>query len=195
MHRILSIAASAAAIALSAPPAGAWSLFSAAPVVGKPAPAFSARLFSGEKVSLDDYRGKVLVVNVWATWCGPCRRELPLLDAFYQATQKYGLRVIAVTTENSVPDYQLKPLAKALSFPLAHDVRGPYADLGAVPTSYVIDRAGIVRYAKADARDLDKLNKVLIPLLREPAPADVAPAPAQPAAADPPAPGAAKSLP
>jgi cytochrome c biogenesis protein CcmG, thiol:disulfide interchange protein DsbE len=152
--------------------ARAWSLFPAQPTVGKPAPGFIATLFSGGKVSLNDYRGQVLIVNVWATWCGPCRRELPLLEAFYRHTQEHGLRIIAVTSEGSVPDRELKPLAAALSFPLAHEVRGPYGDLGAVPTSYVIDRAGVVRYAEAAAFDLDRLNEVLVPLLNEPAPPD-----------------------
>ena len=81
-----------------------------------------------------------------------------------------------MTSEGSVPDWELKPLAAQLSFPLAHEVRGPYADLGGVPTNYVIDRAGVVRYAEAGAFDLDKLNAVLIPLLKEPAPRSAAPA-------------------
>jgi cytochrome c biogenesis protein CcmG, thiol:disulfide interchange protein DsbE len=184
-----TIAAVGAVLMLSiGGPAQAWSLFPPQPTVGKPAPKFTATLFSGGKVSLDDYRGQVLVVNVWATWCGPCRQELPLLNAFYKATEKHGLRMIAVTSEGSVPDRQLKPLAAALSFPLAHEVRGPYGDLGAIPTNYVIDRAGVVRYAAAGAFDLDQLNSVLIPLLQEPPPPDAPPStPAaglQPAAAE-----------
>ncbi len=168
-----TMAAAAAALLLGAGAARAWTLFPPQPTVGKPAPKFTATLFGGGKAALDDYRGQVLVVNVWATWCGPCRRELPLLSAYAKAAQKWGLRVIAVTSEGSVPDRELKPLAAQLSFPLAHEVRGPYGDLGGVPTNYVIDRAGVVRYAEAGAFDLDKLNAVLVPLLKEPAPAAI----------------------
>lgn len=137
------------------------------PVVGQPAPPFEVTTFDGEKISLADLRGDVVILNFWATWCGPCREELPLLDTYYKLRKDVGLRVVAVTTEDSVPPYMLKPLAARLTMKLARHMRGNYAPLEGVPTNYVIDRAGVLRYAKADAFDLDTLNEVLVPLLNE----------------------------
>ncbi len=85
--------------------------------------------------------------------------------------------MIAVTTEDSVPVDRLKPLAAALAIPIVRRFHGPYAPIGsAVPTNYIIDRNGVVRYAKANALSLDAMNELLIPLLNEPvAPASVPP--------------------
>ena len=141
------------------------------PAVGKTAPTFTAVMPDGQELTLDDYKGQVLIINFWATWCGPCKQELPLLDAFYKQRRDYGLRVIAVTTENSLPMYKLAPLQKLLAVPLMGFMRGDYAPInGAVPTNYVIDRAGVVRYAQEGAFDLETLNKVVIPLLAATAP-------------------------
>lgn len=143
------------------------------PRIGEPAPDFSAMAFDGTKISLADFRGKVLVVNIWATWCVPCRKELPLLDGYMAAMASHGLGMIAITTEDSVPASQLKPLQAVLRFPLARKFRGPYGAINAaVPTNYVIDRSGVLRYAAPGAFDLDKLNEILVPLLREPVPQD-----------------------
>ena len=142
----------------------------ASPVVGKPAPDFRVTTFDGQHLTLKDFKGQVLVLNFWATWCGPCKRELPLLDTYYKVQKKVGLRVLAVTTEDSLPVSDLRPLSKALVIPMVREMRGGYAPLEGVPTNYVIDREGVVRYAKAAAFDLDDLNDILVPLLREPAP-------------------------
>ena len=151
----------------------ATGLAAARPIkVGDPAPDFHAQTFTGTPVSLADLRGKVVLVNIWATWCGPCRKELPLIDAYYRVRHANGLEVVAVTTEDSVPIAKLKPLQAALGMPLMHKLKGPYRPIGgAVPTSFLIDRAGTIRYAKAGAFDLDLLNKLLVPLLNEPVPA------------------------
>ncbi len=140
------------------------------PKVGDPAPDFHATLYGGRKVTLADFRGEVLILNFWATWCGPCKTELPLLDSYLRVTQSHGLHVLAVASEDSAAPYQLKPLAAAMAMPMVSHLGGPYADLGGYPTNYVIDRAGVVRYAKAGAFNLDALNAVVLPLLNEPRP-------------------------
>ena len=141
-----------------------------APHVGEAAPRFELTLIDGTKVSSDDLRGQVVVLNFWATWCGPCKQELPLLDTYYRLQKPHGLRVFAVATEDSLTERQLKPLFATMTIQSARRIKGPYADMQALPTNFVIDRAGVVRYAKAGAFDLDELNALLVPLLKEPAP-------------------------
>jgi peroxiredoxin len=157
-----------------------------APKVGQPAPDFTVTTFGGHKVKLADLKGDVIVLNFWATWCAPCRKELPLLEGAFKAYNKYGFQVLAVATENSVPEYELRPLAAKMTIPFVKDIRGPYQDLGAVPTNYIIDRSGKLVYAKAAAFDPDSLNAIIVPLLQQPIP-DISPPPA-PASAEPPPP-------
>lgn len=142
--------------------------------VGQAVPNAELILSDGTRVHLSDLRGQVVVLNYWATWCGPCRTELPLLNGYYQAATKRGwpLRIFAVATEDSVPKYQLKRLFSVLSISPTDRIHGgAFADVDALPTNYVIDKSGVLRYAKAGAFDLNGLNAILIPLLNEPAPA------------------------
>ena len=136
------------------------------PVVGALAPAFHVTGFDGGQLALADLRGKVVVLNFWATWCVPCRKELPLLDEYYKAQREHGLVVIAVTTEDSVPLSRLKPLAAMVSVTMARHFHGDYGSVTAVPMNFVIDGNGILRYAKAGSFDLDSLNETLVPLLQ-----------------------------
>ena len=161
LRRIMACAALIAAFAVPA---------TAAVKVGERAPDFELTLIDGSKVRNADLRGQVVVMNFWATWCGPCKAELPLLDKYYRLRKDNGLRVFAVATEDSLPASKLKPLFAAMAIPSARRIKGPFAVMGALPTNYIIDRAGVVRYAKAGAFDLDDLNTLLVPMLREPAP-------------------------
>jgi thiol-disulfide isomerase/thioredoxin len=147
------------------------------PAEGDVAPPFELKLVDGSTVTLESLRGNVIVLNFWATWCGPCKKELPLLDAWYRVNGEHGLKIYAITTEDSAPLTALKKLFEAMAIPSVRHVKGPYSPLGALPTNFVIDRAGRIRYAKAGAFDLDGLNELLVPLLNEPAP-PAAPKPA-----------------
>jgi thiol-disulfide isomerase/thioredoxin len=152
----------------------AGSASAAQPKVGKPVPDTMLVLADGTKVHLSELRGQIVVLNLWATWCVPCRTELPLLDGYYRVARKHGwpLRVFAVATEDGVPKYKLTSLFKLLAITQTDRIRSSqFDDQDGLPTNYVIDKAGILRYAKAGAFDIDKLNDVIVPLVNEPAPA------------------------
>lgn len=136
-------------------------------LVGQMAPAFELSLVDGSKVKSSDLLGQVVVLNYWATWCGPCKAELPLLDTYFKIQKSHGLRVYAVTTEDSLPLTKLRKLFAALAIPAVKTVKGDYKALEGLPTNYIIDRKGRVRYAKAAAFDLAALNRELVPLLQE----------------------------
>jgi cytochrome c biogenesis protein CcmG, thiol:disulfide interchange protein DsbE len=164
MHKLLNSFAALALMAIASPSPAAPGL-----KIGSPAPEAILSMLTGQPIKLTSLRGQVVVLNYWATWCIPCRVELPLLDRYYRIQSKNGLRVFAVTTEDSLPAKMLKPLFGALAITPVRKIRGPY-DYSAVPTNIVIDRAGIVRYAKAGGFDLQSMNEILVPLLNEPAP-------------------------
>jgi cytochrome c biogenesis protein CcmG, thiol:disulfide interchange protein DsbE len=142
------------------------------PKVGEAAPEFTASTFGGHEVKLADLKGDVVVLNFWATWCGPCRQELPLLETAFRTYAKNGLQVIAVASVDSASDADLKRVADKLTIPFVKRMKGPYRDLDAYPTNYVIDRSGKLVYAKAAAFDLDSFNALIVPLLNSPIPAE-----------------------
>jgi peroxiredoxin len=174
--RRASIAAGALAALLAGPAA-------AGPEVGKPAPDFTVTTFQGRKVSLADLQGDVVILNFWATWCGPCRQELPFLELAFRKYAQFGFQVLAVATEDSVPEEKLRPLAARLTIPFVKRMKGPYRDLDAVPTNFIIDRTGKLVYAKAAALDAESFNEIVVPLLRAPVPENPPPAAAAPSGA------------
>ncbi|ESQ93391.1 TlpA family protein disulfide reductase [Asticcacaulis benevestitus] len=141
--------------------------------IGKPAPKFTLTTFDRRKVTSAELAGKVIVLNYWAVWCGPCKQELPEIDRYVRKKGGDDLKVFAVTVDDAVSDSQLKPLAGVLSFPLVTRISGSgYGAIGgAIPTNYVIDRSGVLRYAKADAFSYQTFDSLITPLLAEKAPA------------------------
>jgi peroxiredoxin len=171
LRRILCVTGLAAALAASGAQAAD---------VGKPAREYTLLTYDKQQVSSADLRGKVVVLNYWATWCAPCKAEMVVFDDYIRRHPGTDLKIYSIATESSVPASKLKPLAGALSFPLALRLSGRgYGVLAGVPTSYVIDRAGIVRHAEAGAFDSQSFAALVGPLLAEPAPGEAAAASAK----------------
>jgi thiol-disulfide isomerase/thioredoxin len=121
--------------------------------IGAPAPAIRVESMSGKALALDDYRGKVVLLDVWASWCGPCKQELPMLDDMAKRLRGDGIEVLAVSVDQERANVVKFLKARARwSLTIAHDPKGEIADRLApekMPTSYVIDREGIVRYVNS----------------------------------------------
>lgn len=113
---------------------------------GKPAPDFTLRTLDGKKVSLSELKGKVVLVNFWATWCPPCREEMPLFEKVYKKYKDKGFEILAVSTDSSVEPVKKFVEEFNVSFPVLLDdgkVSSLYSIQG-LPTSFLIDREGKV---------------------------------------------------
>ncbi len=135
-----------------------------------PAPTLELTSLDGSAVSLVDYKGKVILVNNWATWCPPCKDEMPELQAYFDDHKNDGFFVVAI--EAGEPASTVTEFVRdlGLTFPVWLD---PHADaLDAfknwdLPSSYIIDRQGQVRYSWTGAINLATLEKYVTPLLEE----------------------------
>ncbi len=135
--------------------------------VGAPAPKFTVVTFDRQKLTYDDLKGKVVILNYWAPWCAPCRAETLVFDAYMRRHPGADLKLFAIDEDRSIPDAKLRPLAKLLSYPLIIQLKGAGYGLikQALPTSYVIDRSGVLRHAEAGAFDEQSLDDLVTPLL------------------------------
>lgn len=122
---------------------------SASALVNKPAPDVQLTSLSGEAVSLQSFRGKRVVVSFWASWCGPCRLELPMLQAFYEKYRGTGaaFEILAVSTDDNRSDAEKYVNEAGLRFPVLWDPRGQAQNafgVDAIPALFVIDENGKV---------------------------------------------------
>lgn len=127
------------------------------PDVGAPAPDFTLIDLTGRQRALPDYHGKVVLLNFWATWCGPCRVEMPSMDILYQTLKPEGFEVLAISSD---PEGSMvtRPFAKSkgLTFPILHDpdyrVSGRYG-VRTLPMSFLVNRRGTLTHRVFGARD------------------------------------------
>lgn len=121
----------------------------AGPVPAAPAPDFTLPERAGGEMSLAGLRGEVVLINFWATWCGPCRKEMPLLEQIYQRYRPLGFTLLAVNVEED-SDGALRWLEQTpVSFPVLFDRGNEVSrlfDVSAMPSTVIVDRQGRVRY-------------------------------------------------
>jgi peroxiredoxin len=114
-----------------------------------PAPDFTLKSSNGANIKLSELRGQVVMINFWASWCGPCRQEMPLLDQLYQRYQPMGFTLLGVNVEEDsrAADKVLKEIP--VSFPVLYDKKNQVSEsyqVRAMPSTFLIDRDGKVRY-------------------------------------------------
>lgn len=130
-------------------------------LVGGPAPALDGKYYSGDAGTLAGNKGKVVLVDFWATWCGPCRMTLPSLDALYKKYRAKGLEIIGVSAE-SLEDLKAFQDKAKLSYPLFNDVghitTNQYQAF-AFPTLAVIDRQGLIQRIEVGAHPKEEIEK------------------------------------
>jgi peroxiredoxin len=143
----------------------------------KPAPSFALPGIHGETVRLNDYRGKVVLVNFWGTWCEPCKEETPALAAVYRKLHDQGLVIIGVDLRNQErpgPDGDADVRAfterYGVSYPIALDVAGETArafQIYPLPTSFVVDRNGLIRYVRVGQITAEEVEALFVRLQQD----------------------------
>ncbi|MCL2270041.1 MAG: TlpA family protein disulfide reductase [Treponema sp.] len=106
---------------------------------------FTLQLLGGEKAALSSYRGKVVILNFWATWCPPCRAEMPSMETLYQRYNKQGLEILAVDLGEDSNTVQMFIQSNRYTFPVMLDSDSKVGNafgITAIPTTYIIDREG-----------------------------------------------------
>ena len=136
------------------------------------APDFTLKSLTGGNMRLEEYRGQVVLINFWASWCGPCRQEMPILDRLHHRYEDTGFAVLGVNVEGKVAPAQEIVDKTNVTFPILIDegqaVSEMY-DLEAMPSTVVVDRDGVVRYVHRGYKPGDeaKYVEVVKKLIRE----------------------------
>lgn len=136
----------------------------------EPAPDFTLKSKENGNIRLSEQRGNIVMVNFWASWCGPCREELPKMEELYQEYQDMGFEILAVNVddEESKADVLLNDIE--VTFPVLYDTAGNVSqlyDVNAMPTTVIIDRDGNQRllhlgYRAGDEKKYEKAIKLLM---------------------------------
>lgn len=137
------------AIALLVAFAAVPALASKGALDGQEAPDFALKSLAGENLRLSEYRGEVVMINFWATWCGPCRQEMPLLDDLYNRYERVGFQLLGVNIDDEPRRAMEMAEELGISFPVLFDDRKEVSQLyrvEAMPVTVILDREGVVRY-------------------------------------------------
>ncbi|MFP4560738.1 MAG: TlpA family protein disulfide reductase [Thiohalorhabdus sp.] len=157
--------------------AGAWALPSGmSPMEDRPeAPKIELQDLDGESRSLDDLRGKVVLVNFWATWCPPCREEMPSMQRLYEDLEDRDFEILAVNVgeqESTVFSFTQGELETEITFPILLDSGGELIEqypVQGLPTTFLVDREGRLAYKAMGGRDMaqPEFKEYILELLEE----------------------------
>ena len=134
----------------------------------RPAPPWQVTLPDGRLLTSESLKGRVVLVNFWATWCPYCRKEKPVIDDYWKENRARGFEVIAISIDDT-PE-QLSAWAKKTGYafmvsPTNHSVSAAFGAVNSVPTSFIIDRDGHIRHKVAGQLHSARLEKLVEPLL------------------------------
>ncbi len=118
-------------------------------LTGQEAPDFALKSASGKNLRLSEYRGDVVMINFWATWCGPCRQEMPLLDDLYTRYERVGFKLLGVNIDDDARRAMQMVEELGVSFPVLFDESKDVSRLyqvEAMPVTVLVDRTGTVRH-------------------------------------------------
>lgn len=140
--------------------------------VGQMSPPYQARLLDGQTVTPAQTRGKVVLIHFWATWCVPCRTEMPALERYYQKHRAQGLEILMVSMDDEGDLPKMRQMMEKYSYPGAWYRQSDFKQFGRIwriPISFVIDRTGVLRQDSWDGGEagLDEgtLEQIVTPLL------------------------------
>ena len=125
------------------------STLAASSLEGQVAPDFVLKSATGENLRLSEYRGDVVLINFWATWCGPCRQEMPILDDLYGRYQRVGFNLLGVNIDEDSRRAMQMVQELGVNFPVLFDENKEVSKLyevEAMPVTILVDREGIVRH-------------------------------------------------
>jgi peroxiredoxin len=135
---------------------------------GATAPDFALFSPEGQEIGLSDYEGQVILINWWATWCPPCKAEMPALNAFYETYQADGFVVLAVNSQEGASTVKDFIQNNGFTFPVLLDSQGQVMNryhVRALPTSFIIDRQGVIQHIQTGEISPQQLEAIVEPLL------------------------------
>jgi thiol-disulfide isomerase/thioredoxin len=130
---------------------------------------FAVQLSDGKLLSSESLKGKVLLVNFWATWCPYCLKEMPIIQDYWQAHRAEGFEVLAASVDDTPEKIAAYMKDKGYTFPAApmdQTVLNTFGNVSTVPTSFIVDRNGVIRHKIAGQVHGGRLDDLVLPLLR-----------------------------
>lgn len=132
-----------------------------APEIGKTAPQFQATTFDGTKIQLSEFQGKVVLIDFWASWCGPCRQEMPFLNELHQKYRKTPFEIIAINIDDKIENAKkfIDRLSEPVHLTIVEDSKQqipPLYDIKGMPTSILIDKEGVIRFWHTGFKESNK---------------------------------------